>query len=668
MLKPGDPSGSAFLKVDPSYLHHWQQLFPQAQLKAPLAPPPPPPQPPPPPVDAIRPSRLHSHLLGSSHCTSSSASSSSSSSSSTSSSSSAAAAAAAAAAAVAAALTPTSSISISTSAGLSQLPVPQQIALFGQALAPVCAGPGGPGGGGSGGGGGGGDLVVLVPPENPAAALLHQAKEQGCGVGGVMGVGVVSSSVRSSGGGSVGGGGGGGGGGRGGEETSKGAATARFKLTSEELDYYLYGQQRMEIIPLSNHTGEPSNRCDMCADNRNGECPMHGPLHSLRRLVGTSSTAAPVTLPDVPDWLRDLPREVCLCTSTVPGLGYGICAAQRIPQGTWVGPFQGVPLLLDKVQSGAVRNTRHLWEIYDAEGTLQHFIDGNDPSKSSWMRYIRCARHSGEQNMMVVQYRSSIFYRACMDIPRGTELLVWYNDSYTSFFGIPLQCIAQDENLNVPATVVEAMTRQDSLQSFSKNNKPSSSSSSSTSSTTFIRSMVFPPSPCSRSFSLLDKVGIGPQSDSSFGQLGPKNQRVLASPTSTSQLSSEFSDWHLWKCGQCFKTFTQRILLQMHVCPQNPDRPYQCGHCAQSFSQPSELRNHVVTHSSDRPFKCGYCGRAFAGATTLNNHIRTHTGEKPFKCERCDRSFTQATQLSRHQRLPNECKPVNESSESIEVD
>uniref|UniRef100_UPI0037E7797A putative histone-lysine N-methyltransferase PRDM6 isoform X2 n=1 Tax=Semicossyphus pulcher TaxID=241346 RepID=UPI0037E7797A len=623
MLKPGDPSGSAFLKVDPSYLQHWQQLFPQAQLKPPLAPPPPPPDRLSIPVDSLRQSRLHSHLLASSHCTSSSSSSTSSSS---------------------AALTPSSSISISTSAGISQLPVPQQIALFGQALAPVC--------------GGGGDLIVVVPPENqqqqghnnPAAAaagLLHQAKEQSCG-----GVGVVSSSVKSGGGG-------------GGEEGGKGA---RFKLTSEELDYYLYGQQRMEIIPLSNHTGEANNRCDMCADNRNGECPMHGPLHSLRRLVGTSSTAAPVTLPDVPDWLRDLPREVCLCTSTVPGLGYGICAAQRIPQGTWIGPFQGVPLLLDKLQSGAVRNTRHLWEIYDAEGTLQHFIDGNDPSKSSWMRYIRCARHCGEQNMMVVQYRSCIFYRACMDIPRGTELLVWYNDSYTSFFGIPLQCIAQDENLNVPGTVVETMSRQESLQSFSKNGKPSSSSSTTPSIAPIRSSMVFPHSPCSRSFSLLDKVGVGVQSDSSFGQLGSKNQRVLASPTSTSQLSSDFSDWHLWKCGQCFKTFTQRILLQMHVCPQNPDRPYQCGHCSQSFSQPSDLRNHVVTHSSDRPFKCGYCGRAFAGATTLNNHIRTHTGEKPFKCERCDRSFTQATQLSRHQRLPNECKPVNESSESIEVD
>ncbi|XP_016115170.1 putative histone-lysine N-methyltransferase PRDM6 [Sinocyclocheilus grahami] len=297
-------------------------------------------------------------------------------------------------------------------------------------------------------------------------------------------------------------------------------------------------------------------------------------------------------------------------------------------------------------------------KIYDQEGTLQHFIDGNEPSKSSWMRYIRCARHCGEQNMMVVQYRSCIFYRACADIPRGTELLVWYNDSYTSFFGIPLQCVAQDENLNVPSTVIEAMSRQDSLQPFSKSPKPSSSS------LLLPRSMVFPQSPCSRSFSLLDKS----HAESSLSQMSVKNQRVLASPTSTSQLSSDFSDWHLWKCGQCYKTFTQRILLQMHVCTQNPDRPYQCGHCSQSFSQPSELRNHVVTHSSDRPFKCGYCGRAFAGATTLNNHIRTHTGEKPFKCERCERSFTQATQLSRHQRMPNECKPISESSESIEVD
>ncbi|XP_030423662.1 putative histone-lysine N-methyltransferase PRDM6 isoform X3 [Gopherus evgoodei] len=543
MLKPGDPGGSAFLKVDPAYLQHWQQLFPQSsQLKSSGALTQlPPPERADPSADSLRqrPASL------------SSASSSSSSSTPSSSTSSCAASAA--------------SLAGLTSISVAQIPV------FGP----------------------------LPSSESPSGAPASLQSKDLCG---------------------------------GGAKCSERAAP-RFRCTAEELDYYLYGQQRMEIIPLNQHTSDPNNRCDMCADNRNGECPMHGPLHSLRRLVGTSSAAAAAPPPEIPEWLRDLPREVCLCTSTVPGLAYGICAAQRIQQGTWIGPFQGVVLLPEKVQTGAIRNTQHLWEIYDQDGTLQHFIDGGEPSKSSWMRYIRCARHCGEQNLTVVQYRSNIFYRACIDIPRGTELLVWYNDSYTSFFGIPLQCIAQDENLNVPSTVMEAMSRPDALQPFNKSSKLPPATPQ--------RSIVFPQTPCSRNFSLLDKSG---PIESGFNQINVKNQRVLASPTSTSQLNSEFSDWHLWKCGQCFKTFTQRILLQMHVCTQNPDRnsqqshlggsrkgPYQCGHCSQSFSQPSELRNHVVTHSSDRPFKCGYCGRAFAGATTLNNHIRTHTGEKPFK-------------------------------------
>ena len=116
-----------------------------------------------------------------------------------------------------------------------------------------------------------------------------------------------------------------------------------------------------------------------------------------------------------------------------------------------------------------------------------------------------------------------------------------------------------------------------------------------------------------------------------------------------SDLSSPF------KCKQCFKVFTQRIQLQMHVCPKAPYKPFQCGHCSSSFAHPSELRNHVVIHTSERPFKCGFCGRSFAGATTLNNHMRTHTGEKPFSCNKCGKTFSIATQLARHARMPGEC-------------
>ncbi|CAB3984960.1 histone-lysine N-methyltransferase PRDM6, partial [Paramuricea clavata] len=110
-----------------------------------------------------------------------------------------------------------------------------------------------------------------------------------------------------------------------------------------------------------------------------------------------------------------------------------------------------------------------------------------------------------------------------------------------------------------------------------------------------------------------------------------------------------------FKCRQCLKVFTQRIQLQMHVCPKEPYKPFQCGHCSLSFAQPLELRNHVVVHSSERPFKCGFCGRSFAGATTLNNHVRTHTGERPFVCKSCGKTFAIATQLARHTRVLGEC-------------
>lgn len=106
-----------------------------------------------------------------------------------------------------------------------------------------------------------------------------------------------------------------------------------------------------------------------------------------------------------------------------------------------------------------------------------------------------------------------------------------------------------------------------------------------------------------------------------------------------------------FKCGQCKMSFTQRSLLNNHLCSRMTCKPYRCGHCHEAFALPKELRMHAVIHVSEKPFKCGYCLRSFSGATTLNNHMRTHTGEKPFECDRCDKSFSQASQLSRHRRI-----------------
>ena len=98
--------------------------------------------------------------------------------------------------------------------------------------------------------------------------------------------------------------------------------------------------------------------------------------------------------------------------------------------------------------------------------------------------------------------------------------------------------------------------------------------------------------------------------------------------------TSPYTELTTWQCQQCHKIFTQRVALQIHECPCQPEKPYQCGQCSQAFTNSSNLRAHVVSHSTERPFKCGYCSRTFVGATTLNNHIRTHMGQKPFHCKK----------------------------------
>lgn len=51
-------------------------------------------------------------------------------------------------------------------------------------------------------------------------------------------------------------------------------------------------------------------------------------------------------------------------------------------------------------------------------------------------RYVNCARHDKEQNLVAFQYRRQIFYRTCQVIRPGCELLVWYGDEYAQKLGI----------------------------------------------------------------------------------------------------------------------------------------------------------------------------------------------------------------------------------------
>lgn len=72
------------------------------------------------------------------------------------------------------------------------------------------------------------------------------------------------------------------------------------------------------------------------------------------------------------------------------------------------------------------------------DGQVSHYLDGKDEANSSWMRFVRCARHKKEQNMVVFQYHGCVYYRTIKEILPGQELLVWYDTRYSQFMGVPV--------------------------------------------------------------------------------------------------------------------------------------------------------------------------------------------------------------------------------------
>lgn len=429
-------------------------------------------------------------------------------------------------------------------------------------------------------------------------------------------------------------------------------------------------------------TSDGSNAaCDFCRTMPQGRsCPIHRqpdqPLPKMRLTYAVKS----------------LPSACKFCLSSA-GEGYGVYTNQNIPLGTWIGPYEGRRIRPTDVTPNM--DTSHMWEIYEGT-TFSHYIDGSDENTASWMRFIRCARHKDEQNLFAFQYNGNIYYRAFKDIPCSTELLVWYDDKYPLYMGIPLGM--EVGAVYVPTTATTAQYQHNKLQgeaasqqsnrSFNAVTSPvkpqdtacyskTATSSQLTQSTRPLRSYqdsrslptnprilppLIPTNTLQQRRASIDSLPSDqhPSTSSDMGSgISHHGNNKVPSPTSpVSEITS-------WQCQQCHKTFTQRVALQMHVCPSQPTNPFQCGQCSSTFNNSSELRTHVVSHTTERPFKCGFCSRTFVGATTLNNHVRTHMGQKPFSCEKCGKTFSQAMHLARHARETCEMEDDSSGMESV---
>jgi len=470
-----------------------------------------------------------------------------------------------------------------------------------------------------------------------------------------------------------------------------------FKFTEQDLYDYLHQKNgKVETIKLEETRNRKLEDSGAEKDKQSSFCRTCNKVYNIRCPIHSSHNTPDLSYPG--DWdsyaMKSFPDVVQLCKSSIPGKKYGVAAKQHIPVGTWIGPYEGKQINPDEINPNM--DSSYLWEIYK-DGQLLYYLDATDEATSSWMRFIKCARHRNEQNLFAFQYCGNIYYRAFREIPIGTELLVWYEDLYPQYFGIPLSIhdlnamgsrpypvmatpYADEQQVSPIPPPTSVAVRQTSPQLTGPNQKtsPRDSPQARTAQTSSAKERELQANKQIQKENVKRKHEEHDRSNtakkvklqSTQKTDGPKEMLRKLEEARLKDKKDLPCEWprvadgefilengepKIWHCGQCDKSFAQRSLLQMHICSRNPNRPYQCGHCAQEFAHPNELRTHAVIHSGKKPFKCGFCSRTFAGATTLNNHVRTHTGERPFTCNKCYKTFSQASQLSKHKRSLYEC-------------
>ncbi|XP_028519339.1 putative histone-lysine N-methyltransferase PRDM6 isoform X2 [Exaiptasia diaphana] len=225
--------------------------------------------------------------------------------------------------------------------------------------------------------------------------------------------------------------------------TTTQSSPARYSFSYNELYQLLYLQREVENVKLEDiktiiQPSSPDKKgvlknkdtlvsCETCRGHPKAECKDHGPSVFARKNKSKELQFSYA--------VSSFPDEVQLCWSGIPGAGYGVSAKQHIPIGTWIGPYEGRRIRPEDVTKEM--DTSYMWEIFQ-EGRLVCYLDASDENTSSWMRFIRCARHRDEQNLYAFQYCGNIYYRAFRNIQVQQELLVWYDDKYQQHMGLPL--------------------------------------------------------------------------------------------------------------------------------------------------------------------------------------------------------------------------------------
>ena len=99
---------------------------------------------------------------------------------------------------------------------------------------------------------------------------------------------------------------------------------------------------------------------------------------------------------------------------------------------TKFGPLDG--LLTTKEELERPNETAYVWEVFE-DGKSSRLLDCRSENIANWLMFVKRARTTVEQNVMVYQEGEHIYFVTCKEIIKGTELLYWYARDYARLLG-----------------------------------------------------------------------------------------------------------------------------------------------------------------------------------------------------------------------------------------
>ncbi len=357
--------------------------------------------------------------------------------------------------------------------------------------------------------------------------------------------------------------------------------------------------------------------------------------------------------------------------------GQGVFAVRDIPVSCRFGPIEG--RLVDPGQD--INTAIGLALIIQGQR-----LDVSSEEDSNWMRFIRAATSTEEQNLSLHEVNGQLYFTSTRPIGPNEELRVWYSEAYATQHSLPLKPTVISTGQPVAFTKKRPPISPTVGQHLAEKTKKDSGGPS------------FTCDICQRKFerqaSLLRHLALH-KGDKNYTcpDCGQKFSHTFNLERHRKKAHNTDPEGQHVCCNVCSVWFPSNMVLKVHMFSHHPNKEEQnwtvedamaqsgkesseqdheemkfqcpCEGCECQYDTWLQLVEHAMDHgspvlpsSNNNPnkspvHKCELCYKIFANDARLKKHMAVHEGDsnKPLSCDDCGKRFLTNSALAGHVKI-----------------